>query len=102
VENQEKGVNQMSNMNTKKAGKGKKGRVTLNVSAKLFEELQAFQEHVRVSEGLLLRPTYTEVIGRLWEAYQNSLSPKKGPREFFLREPRRETTNLSDDSRVAI
>jgi hypothetical protein len=102
VENQEKGVNQMSNMNAKKTGKGKKVRGTFNVSAELFEELQAFQEYIRVSEGLLFRPTYTEVIGRLWEAYQNSLTQKKAHRKLSYVGQERETTNLSDDNRVAL
>jgi hypothetical protein len=101
VENQEKGMNQMSKVNTKKVGKGK-GRGTFNVSAELFAELQAFQEYIRVSEGLLFRPTYTEVIGRLWEAYQNSLTQKKAHRKLSYVGQERETTNLSDDNRVAL
>ena len=92
----------MSKSNAKKVEKGGKARGTLNISPELFAKLQAFQEHVRVSEGLLFRPTYTEVIGRLWDAYQDSLTQKKAHRKLSYVGPERETTNLSDDNRVAL
>ena len=91
----------MSNMNAKKIGKGKKERGTFNVSAELFAELQAYQEYVRVSEGLLFRPTYTEIIGRLWKAYQERPQKKEAHRKLPSVSQERETTNLSHDSKVA-
>jgi hypothetical protein len=85
--------------------KGKKvgtGRICINISQELYNLFQAEQEHIRVREELVCRPTYTEFFTRMWEAYQNSLTQKKAHRKLSYVGPERETTNLSDDNRVAI
>ena len=51
-----------------------KPRGTINISAEMFNTLQALQEHIRVQEGLLSRPTYTDLVYRMWEAYQEKNS----------------------------
>jgi expansin (peptidoglycan-binding protein) len=47
---------------------------TLSISAELFAVLQAEQERLRVQERLLARPTYTDILYRMWEAYQEKNS----------------------------
>jgi len=49
---------------------------TLSISAELFALLQAEQERLRVQEGQLARPTYTEIVYKMWEAYVEKNSPQ--------------------------
>jgi hypothetical protein len=89
----------MSKAKQKRSGQG---RICINISQELYNLFQAFQEYIRVREEFAVRPTYTEFIGRMWEAYQNSLTQKKAHRKLSYVGQERETTNLSDDNRVAL